>query len=95
MAPCAPFLPMIAGKARGDPGYTAAIVLLTAAGTVAFMPLAVPLLVKGLDVSAWSIASPMLAVIFLPLAAGMLVLGASPALASRLLPSPGRSRASP
>lgn len=40
MAPCAPFLPMIVEKAKGDLGYTAAFMLLTAVATVVFMPIA-------------------------------------------------------
>jgi BASS family bile acid:Na+ symporter len=86
MTPCAPFLPAIVNKANGDLGYTAAIMLLTAAGTVAFMPFAVPLMVKGLTVSAWTIAKPLLLVVLLPLAVGMAILHASPALASRIQP---------
>jgi BASS family bile acid:Na+ symporter len=86
MAPCAPFLPMIVNKAKGDLGYTAAFMLLTAVGTVLFMPFAVRVLVKGLTVSAWTIAKPLLVVIFLPLAVGMFVLRASPAFAFRAQP---------
>jgi len=86
MAPCAPFVPMLAGKAKGDLGYTAAFMLLTAVGTVLFMPVAVPLMVQGLTVSAWAIAKPLLVVIFIPLAVGMLVLWKSPASASRIQP---------
>lgn len=86
MTPCAPFLPAIVNKAKGDLGFTAAIMLLTAAGTVAFMPFAVPLMVKGLTVSAWTIAKPLLLVVLLPLAVGMAILHASPALASRIQP---------
>jgi bile acid:Na+ symporter, BASS family len=86
MTPGAPFLPMIVSKAHGDLGYTAAFMLLTAVGTVLFMPLAVPVLVRGLTVSAWHIAEPLLFVIFLPLAVGMAVLRARPAVASRVQP---------
>ena len=86
MAPCAPFLPMIVEKAKGDLGFTAAFMLLTAVATVLFMPFAVPLMIKGLTVTAWSIAKPLLMVIFLPLAVGMLTLRNSPALASRIQP---------
>jgi BASS family bile acid:Na+ symporter len=52
---------------------------LTAVGTVAFMPFAVPLLVEGLTVDAWTIAKPLLIVVRLPLAVGMVILRGSPA----------------
>jgi bile acid:Na+ symporter, BASS family len=86
MAPCAPFVPMLVSKAKGDLGYTAAFMLLTAVATVLFMPVAVPVLVKGLTVSAWAIAKPLVVVIFIPLAAGMLLLRTAPDLAGRVQP---------
>jgi BASS family bile acid:Na+ symporter len=86
MTPCAPFLPMIVERAKGDLGFTAAFMLLTAVVTVVFMPFAVPLMIKGLTVSAWAIAKPLLMVIFLPLAVGMLILRVSPTLAFRIQP---------
>lgn len=86
MTPCAPFLPMIVDKARGDLGYTAAFMLLTAVGTVVFMPLAAPRLVDGLSVTTWAIARPLLVLVLLPLAAGMVILRASAPLASLVQP---------
>jgi BASS family bile acid:Na+ symporter len=86
MTPCAPFLPAIVNKAKGDLGFTAAFMLLTAVGTVAFMPFAVPLMVKGLTVSAWTIAKPLLLVVLLPLAVGMAILSALAPVACRIQP---------
>lgn len=84
MTPCAPFLPMIILRARGDIGFTAAFMLLAAVGTVVFMPFAVPLMVRDLTVGAWDVARPLLLFILLPLAAGMAILRASPNLATRI-----------
>jgi BASS family bile acid:Na+ symporter len=86
MTPCAPFLPMIVNRAKGDLGFTAAFMLLSAAGTVLFMPLAVPLMLPGLSVSAWTIAKPLLAVVLFPMAVGMLVLRASRRMAFQVQP---------
>ena len=86
MTPCAPFLPMIAGKAKADLGYTAAFMLLTAVGTIAFMPLAIPFLAKGMSISAWAIAKPLITIILLPLVAGMAILRVSPQAAGKLQP---------
>lgn len=86
MTPCAPFLPTLAGRAGGDLGYTAAFMLLVSAAMVAFMPLAVPVVVEGLDVDAWTIEKPMLLAILLPVAAGMAILRAWPAAAAALQP---------
>lgn len=86
MTPCAPFLPMVVERARGDMGYTASFMLLASLGMVVYMPIAVPLLVEGLTVTAWVIAKPLLAVVLLPLAIGMAMLQALPAAASKLQP---------
>ena len=73
-------------RARGDLGYTASFMLLASVGMVAFMPFAVPLLVEGLSVSAWIIAKPLLAVVLVPLAIGMVTLRRAPDFAARVQP---------
>jgi bile acid:Na+ symporter, BASS family len=86
MAPCAPFLPAIVNKAKGDAGSTAAFMVPAAVGTVVFMPFVVPLMIRGLTVSAWAIVRSMVMVILAPLAAGMLIFHFYPALDSKLQP---------
>jgi len=86
LAPCAPFLPMMVDRARGDMGYTASFMLLASVGMVATMPFAVPLLVEGLSVSAWMIAKPLLSVVLIPLVIGMVTLRRAPAFAERAQP---------
>lgn len=73
MTPCAPFMPMMVRRARGDMAYAAAFMLVSAVGTVAFMPVAVPLMVKGLAVDAWTVARPLLFFVMLPLLVGLLI----------------------
>lgn len=84
LAPGVPFLPMIVSRVKGDLGYTAAFMLLVSVTTVLFMPLAVPLLIKGLTVSAWTIAKPLILVMLLPLSIGMLILYFNERLASKI-----------
>jgi BASS family bile acid:Na+ symporter len=86
MAPCAPFVPMLVDKAKGDLGFTAAFMLIAAVGTVVCMPFTVPLLAKGLTASAWAIAKPLLIVVLLPMAIGVAIRGSLDALASKMLP---------
>jgi bile acid:Na+ symporter, BASS family len=71
MAPCAPFLPMVAQKAGGDLAYVAAFMMLTVVGTVVYMPFAVPILVRGFSADPWHIAKPLVFFIAVPLAAGI------------------------
>jgi BASS family bile acid:Na+ symporter len=73
-------------KAHGDVNYAASFMLLASAGTVIYMPIAVPLLVKGLTVSAWTVAKPMLFLVMIPLVVGIAVQLWRPSTASFLQP---------
>lgn len=70
LAPCAPFLQQMVGKARGDMGFAGALIPLVAIGTVGLMPLMAPLLIRGLTISTWALAKPLLLTILLPLVLG-------------------------
>ena len=86
MTPCAPFLPPMVERARGDMGYTAAFMLLASVVTVVYMPLTVPFMVKGLSASAWTIAKPLLFLLLVPLAIGIAIHHHSGPLAAKLHP---------
>jgi len=86
MAPCAPFLPMMVDKARGNLAYAAAFMLLASVVTVVYMPLAVPVMVKGFTADAWTIAKPLVIFLMVPLAIGMAIQRASAPVAARLQP---------
>jgi BASS family bile acid:Na+ symporter len=86
LAPCAPLLPMMADKARGDLNYAASFILLASVGTVIYMPIMVPVMVKGLTVSAWAVAKPMLVLVLIPLVIGVLVQSWSASTASLIQP---------
>ena len=86
MTPCAPFLPIMVDRARGDLSYAAAFMLLASVVTPIYMPLAVPLLAQGLAADAWTIAKPVLLFILLPLLIGIAIRLASAPLATRLQP---------
>jgi BASS family bile acid:Na+ symporter len=86
LAPCAPLLPGMVDKAHGDVNYAASFMLLASAGTVVYMPIAVPLLVKGLTVSAWTVAKPMLFLVLIPLVIGIAFQLRRPSTASFLQP---------
>ena len=86
MAPCAPFVPLFVTKAKGDLGYTAAYMILVALGTIIFMPFAVPFMVKGLSISAWAIAKPLIIMILIPLLIGGVIRRNSAKLAGKMQP---------
>jgi len=69
----APFLPKLVETARGNLASAAALMALLTAGTILFMPFALPLMISGLSADPWSIARPLLMLIIAPLVAGMVV----------------------
>lgn len=86
MTPGVPFMPLVVNRVKGDLGYTAAFMLLVAVTTIIYMPLVVPLLLEGLTVSAWAIAKPLILVMFLPLAVGMMIFHFADKIAASMQP---------
>jgi bile acid:Na+ symporter, BASS family len=86
MAPCAPFLPMMVDKARGDLAYAAASMLLASVVTVVYIPLAVPVLIEGLTADAWTIAKPLVFFLMVPLVLGLAIKRISAPVAAKLEP---------
>jgi BASS family bile acid:Na+ symporter len=87
LAPCAPFLPPLVEKARGDVNFAGAFVPLVAVGTVVLMPLMAPLLIKGLTVSAGALAKALLLTILLPLVIGAAIRHWAETTATRIFPA--------
>ncbi|MCX6039156.1 MAG: hypothetical protein NTW99_14985 [Chloroflexi bacterium] len=87
LAPCAPFLSQMVGKARGDMGFAGALIPLVAVGTVVLMPLIAPLLVKGVTISSWSLAKPLLLTILLPLLIGIVIRHYADTAATKMFPA--------
>ena len=73
LAPTAPFFPLMVTKARGDMSSAGAFILVATIGTVIFLPLMVPFLIKGLVVSVWGLAKPLLLMVLLPLLIGLAI----------------------
>ena len=86
LAPVTPFLPLAVEKARGDISFAATFVPVVMVGTVVLMPLMAPLMIKGVSVSAWSIAKPLILSVLLPLAIGAAILHFAESVANRILP---------
>ena len=87
LAPTAPFLPQTVARAAGDASFVPGMLLISATGTVVIMPIAVPLIAPGLDVTLWNIARPLLLVVFLPLVAGLVLRRLSEARAEAMIPT--------
>lgn len=66
----APFLPKAAAMAKADVTLGVTVMGALVIGTVAFLPVAAPILIPGAEVNAWAIARPLLVLIVAPLALG-------------------------
>jgi BASS family bile acid:Na+ symporter len=80
----APFLPKLAELAKGDRAFSVGLMLVLMAGSVAFMPVALPLMIPGLDADPWPLLRPLLLTMLLPLAGGMALKGWSERWAGRV-----------
>ena len=67
----APFLPMLAGIAKGNLAFAVGLMVLLMVVTVGYMPLLLPLLLKGVSVDPTKIARSLVLLMLLPLALGL------------------------
>ena len=87
LAPCAPILQQVVGKARGDVGFAGAFIPVVTIGTVVLMPLLAPVLIKGLTVSPAALAKPLLLTILLPMVIGAAIRHYADKAATKIFPA--------
>ena len=87
LAPTAPFLQQMVGKARGDMPFAGALIPLVAVGTVVLMPLMAPMMIKGVSISAWALAKPLLLTILLPMIIGAAIRYYNDTIATKIFPA--------
>ena len=73
LAPCAPFLPPLLPKARGDVDFAGAFIPVAAIGTSLLLPLFAPILVKGVELSIMQLLKPLFLSLLVPLLIGALI----------------------
>jgi BASS family bile acid:Na+ symporter len=86
MAAGAPFLPKLVSTAKGDVALSVGLMVLLMVVTVAYIPLVLPLVLSGVEVSAWDIASSLITMMLLPLAIGLFMKARWPDTANGLQP---------
>jgi bile acid:Na+ symporter, BASS family len=86
MVPGAAYLSMLVERAKGDMGYAASGLLLTCLGIVVFVPLVLPKIVEGVSVTTWAIAKPLIALVFVPFVAGLVIRQRNAGLAGMIRP---------
>jgi len=87
LASCGPFIPPMVEKARGDMSFAGAFIPLVAAGTVVFMPLIAPLLVKGVTISAGALATRLVLFLLVPLVIGAATRHYKETVATKIFPA--------
>jgi predicted Na+-dependent transporter len=69
----APFLPKLAEVTKGDPAFSVGLMVLLMVVTIGFLPLVLPLLLTGVEISAWDIARSLIFLMLVPLIIGLFV----------------------
>src|SRR5215471_19050703 len=69
----APFLPKLAGIAKGNLAFAVGLMVMLMVLTVAYMPIVLPLLLEGVSVDPMKIARSLVLLMLVPLAIGLLV----------------------
>ena len=69
----APFLPKLAEVAKGNIAYSVGLMVVLMVVTVAYMPIVLPLMLNGVEINPWDIASSLIFLMLLPLAIGLAV----------------------
>jgi len=73
LAPCAPFLPPMIERAHADVDFAGAFIPIAAIGTVVFLPLLAPVMIKGISIDPIALAKPLIMTVFIPLVVGALL----------------------
>jgi len=67
----APFLPKLGEAAKGNIAFSVGLMVLLMVVTVVYMPIVVPLLISGVEIDPWDIASSLIFLMLLPLGIGL------------------------
>jgi bile acid:Na+ symporter, BASS family len=82
----APFLPKLAGVAKGNLAFAVGLMVLLMVLTVGYMPLVMPLLLEGVSVDPTQIARSLVMLMLLPLVVGLVVRARYAVVAGRVAP---------
>jgi BASS family bile acid:Na+ symporter len=86
LAAGAPFLPKVVSIANGDVASAVGLMVLLMVGTTVFLPVALPLLIKGVQVNPWKIARFLTLLMLIPLVAGLIVRARAASIGERARP---------
>lgn len=87
----APFLPKLAEVAKGNTAFSVGLMVLLMAVTIVYLPIVLPLLVRGVAVSPWDIPQSLIVMMLLPLAIGLLINARYEEIAAKVQPTFGQA----
>ena len=82
----APFLPKLAELAKGNLAFAVGAMVVLMVVTVGYLPIVLPLLLRGITVDPWNIARSLVLLMLLPLAVGLVLKARYEDLATRVKP---------
>jgi len=85
----APFLPKLVGAAKGNTAFSVGIMVLLMVVTIIYLPLVLPLLLSGVEVSPWEIAQSLIIMMLIPLAIGLFIKARYEDIANKIQPTFG------
>jgi len=87
----APFLPKLAEVAKGNIAFSVGLMVLLMIVTIIYLPIVLPLLLGGVEVSPWDIAQSLIVMMLLPLAVGLFINARYEETAAKIQPTFGQA----
>jgi len=87
LAAGAPFLPKLVQVAKGDMAFTAGLMVLLMVATVIYLPIILPFVLKGVQISPWEIAKSLILLMLIPLGIALLIRARYEEAAKGLIPT--------
>lgn len=82
----APFLPKLVDAAKGNIAFSVGLMLLLMVATIIYLPLVLPLLLGGVQVSPWDIAQSLIVLMLIPLVVGLFIKARYEEVAAKIQP---------
>jgi BASS family bile acid:Na+ symporter len=87
----APFLPKLAEVAKGNIAFSVGLMVLLMIVTIIYLPIVLPLLLGGVEVSPWDIAQSLIVMMLIPLAIGLFINARYEEAAAKMQPTFGQA----
>jgi len=87
----APFLPKLAEVAKGNIAFSVGLMVLMMVVTIIYLPLVLPLLLSGVEVSPWDIAQSLIVMMLIPLLIGLFINARYEEVAAKIQPTFGQA----